>query len=340
MQPVRIDPESVSLYLLASDEPLLLRDWLDQARTSLKKLGIDDVQVDAAEASYDWDALFDESGAMSLFADKRCRIININNGKPGQTGSRVIQALCEQPPEDVIFIFVVPGLGRQMKNSSWVKALQQAGKIVELKPITSNQMSSWILQRASEKQLSIDPQSAAFLAERTEGNLLAADQELEKLSIRFAGQKTIAFDAIEQSVAQSARYSHFELVEACLAGNSRRALKILGSLQGEGYVTAQLRWPLQSTLEQLSRLKQARLKGHLSDGLWQELRIWRSKQRLFETALGRLGLDQIERLLQSCATLDRISKGQQDSKFPGWDWLQARSLVCGFSGLDLPLQQD
>ena len=342
MQSIEFNQDASTLYLLASDEPLLLRDWLDRARLSLRQAGIDEVQVEVAETSYDWEGLLGESSAMSLFADKKCRIININNGKPGQKGSRVIQALCERQPEDVIFIFVIPGLSRQLRNTSWVKALQQAGKIVDLKSIDSNQLADWIIRRAGEKQLSIDQQSAAFLAERTEGNLLAADQELEKLSIQYAGQNKVSFEAIEQSVAQSARYSQFELVDACLAGKSKRALKILGSLQGEGYVTPQLRWPLQSALEQLARLKQAQSKGRLGKGLWQEMRIWSSKQQLFETALKRLGLDQIERLIQSCATLDRISKGQQDDDFPGRDWLQARALVCSFSGLDLalPLQQD
>jgi DNA polymerase-3 subunit delta len=340
MQSISIDQDPAAFYLLASDEPLLLRDWLDQARLSFRQAGIDEVQVEVAEAGYHWEALLEESNAMSLFADKKCRIININNGKPGQKGSRVIQALCEQQPEDVIFIFVVPGLSRQVRNTSWLKALQQAGKIVELKSIGANQLAGWIIQRAREKQLSIDQQSAAYLAERTEGNLLAADQELEKLSIQYADQGKVSFEAIEQSVAQSARYSQFELVDACLAGNSKRALKILGSLQGEGYVTPQLRWPLQSSLEQLARLKQAQSKGRLGNGLWQELRIWSSKQRLFETALKRLGLDQIERLIQSCATLDRISKGQQDDDFPGRDWLQVKALVCSFSGLAHILQQD
>ena len=293
MQSFSINQNSHTLYLLASEEPLLLRDWLDQARIELKQHGIDDIQMDVAEASYDWDALLQESGAMSLFADKNCRIININNGKPGQKGSRVIQTLCEQPPEDAIFIFVIPGLNRQIRNSSWVKALQQVGNVVELKPILADQLSGWIVKRASDKKLSIDQESARFLAERTEGNLLAADQELEKLSIQYSGQSSVSLESIEESVANSARYSHFELVEACLAGQSKRALRILSSLQGEGYVTPQLRWPLQGALEQLARLKQAQLKGRLSSGLWQELRIWSSKQRLFEVALKRLGLDQI-----------------------------------------------
>ena len=110
-------------------------------------------------------------------------------------------------------------------------------------------------------------------------------------------------------------------------------MKILGSLSAEGYVTTQLLWALQASLQQLAGLKQAQVNGQISQRIWQELRIWSSKQRLFEGALARLRPDQIERLLQSCATLDRIGKGQQDAGFPQMDWLQMKSLVCEFCGI-------
>ena len=333
MQALNLEQNSTSLYLLSGDEPLLLRDWLDSARDSLKQSGFEDIQSHSTDTSFDWDDLLYESGAQSLFGDKKCRVIRIPNGKPGQQGSKIIQALCEDPGEDTIFIFVVPKLDRASKNSAWFKQLQKAGMIIELKPIYDNQLVDWILQRAGQKSLSIDSTSAAFLAERTEGNLLAADQELEKLSIRFSGQSDPGFEVIEESVAQSSRYNHFALVDACLAGKTSRAMKILGSLSAEGYVTTQLLWALQASLQQLAGLKQAQVNGQISQRIWQELRIWSSKQRLFEAALARLGPDQIERLLQSCATLDRIGKGQQDAGFPQMDWLQMKSLVCEFCGI-------
>jgi DNA polymerase-3 subunit delta len=227
---------------------------------------------------------------------------------------------------------VTPALDRQSRNASWCKAIQSTGKIVELKPVYDNQLADWLLQRARGKGFSIDPQSAQFLAERTEGNLLAADQELEKLLLRFSGRQEIDFETIETSVAESARYSHFLLVDACLAGKTRRAFKILQSLEAEGYATTQLRWALQNSLQQLDRLKLAQRSGVMNDRLWQELRIWRNQQRLYQAAMTRLGTAQIERLLQSCATLDRLGKGQQDSEFPQQDWLEIKSLVADFSG--------
>ena len=329
MQGSRITDQLKSVYLLASAEALLTRDWLDEARKALRSDGFEDIVTLQVDSGFDWQGLLEEGDMMSLFASRKCRIVNLPTGKPGQQGSKVIQALCEDPGEDNLYIFVTPALDRQSRNASWCKAIQAAGELVEIKPVYDNQMADWLIRRAQTKGFGIDAQSAQFLAECTEGNLLAADQELEKLSLRFNGEDAIDYDTIHASVAQSARYSHFLLVDACLAGNARRALKILRSLQLEGYASVQLRWAMQNVLEQLDRL---RLSASAGDRVWQELRIWRNKQRLYQQALARLSAAQIERLLQSCATLDRLGKGQQDTDFPDQDWFQIRSLVVDFCG--------
>lgn len=320
------------VYLLASSEPLLLRDWLDEARAALRDAGFEDIQNLQADSGFDWRELLDESDMMSLFSASKCRIVTLPGGKPGQQGGKTIQHLCDDPGEGNVYIFVVPGLDRQGRNAAWFKAIESAGEIVELKPVADSRLAEWLRRRAAQKGLDIDAQSAQFLAERTEGNLLAADQELEKLSIRFADSDPVDFATIEDSVAQSARYSHFLLVDACLAGNTRRALRILRSLAEEGYASMQLRWALQNALQQLDELKQAERSGSLGNQRWQQLRIWRNKQRLYESAMARLGASQVERLLQSCATLDRLGKGQQDSEFPGQDWVELETLVLAFGG--------
>ena len=332
MQGSQITRDIKPVYLLASAEPLLARDWLDDARGALREAGFEDILNLQTDIGFNWQELLEEGDMMSLFSQSNCRIVTMPGGKPGQQGGKVIQQLCAQAAADNVYIFVTPALDRQSKNASWCKAIRAAGEVVELKPVYDNQLTDWLLQRARNKGLNIDVQSAQFLAERTEGNLLAADQELEKLAIRFSDQEVIDFETIEASVAQSARYSHFLLVDACLAGKTRRALKILQSLETEGYATTQLRWALQSALEQLDRLKQAQRSGGLNDRTWQALRIWRNKQRLYQAALGRLGVAQIERLLQSCATLDRLGKGQQGSDFPRQEWFEIKSLVADFSG--------
>ena len=334
MKGSQITQQLKPVYLLASAEPLLTRDWLDEARSALREAGFEDILNLQADTGFDWQELLEEGDMMSLFSNSKCRIVVLPGGKPGQQGSKVIQGLCESPGEGNVYIFVTPQLDRQARNASWCKAIQAVGDVVEIKPVYDNQLADWLLERARSKGLSIDLQSAQFLAECTEGNLLAADQELEKLSIRFVDQGLIDFETIEASVAQSARYSHFLLVDACLGGRTGRALKILKSLRAEGYATAQLRWALQSALEQLDRLKLAERSGRMGDRVWQELRIWRNKQRFYQAAMARLGSSQVERLLQSCATLDRLGKGQQDSEFPDQDWIEIESLVVDFSGVN------
>ncbi len=320
------------VYLLAAAEPLLLRDWLDEAREALRSAGFEDITRQQVEAGFDWEALLQDNDTLSLFSAQKCRILSLPGGKPGVQGSKAITALCEDPGEGSVYIFVTPALDRSARNSSWCKAIAAAGEIIELKPVYENQLVDWVLRRARQKGIDIDTQSAQFLAERTEGNLLAADQELEKLSLRMAGQAKADFETIEATVAQSARYSHFLLVDACLSGNLRRGLRILRSLHAEGYATPQLRWAIQVSLEQLDRLEQAGRAGGVSDRMWQELRIWRNKQPLYQAAARRLGASGIERLLQSCATLDRLGKGQQDSEFPERQWLQITSLVADYCG--------
>ena len=329
MQGSQITAQLKPVYLLSSAEPLLTRDWLDEARRALRDAGFEDILSLQADTGFDWEALRDEGDMMSLFASRKCRIVTMPGGKPGQQGGKVIQQLCDDAVDDNLYIFVTPALDRQSQNAAWCKAIKAVGEVVEIKPVYENQLANWLQQRARAKGFDIDAQSAQFLAECTEGNLLAADQELEKLAVRFVDVESIDFDTVQSSIAQSARYSHFLLVDACLAGNIRRALRIVKSLQAEGYASTQLRWALQHALQQLDRL---RLAQHGGDRIWQELRIWRNKQRLYQQALSRLGGQQIERLLQSCATLDRLGKGQQDSEYPDQDWFQVRSLVVGFGG--------
>jgi DNA polymerase-3 subunit delta len=323
------------VYLLSSDEPLLVRDWLDEIRATMKQQGFEDIQNLSADTGIDWNELVSELDMPSLFADKKCRIVRIPNGKPGQQGAKAIGELCERLATDTVFIFVLPRLDRAIKNSAWYKRAQQIAEVDELPSVKAQQLPDWIRHRASLKSLSIDVQSAAFLAERTEGNLLAADQELEKLSIRFSGenQAQLSFEIIEQSVAQSSRYNHFILVDACLDGKLKRAMQVLSSLATEGYVTNSLLWALQSALEKLACLKQTQMSGQISPQLWQRLRIWGASQSLYQRALTRLNLDQIECLLQSCATLDRIGKGQQDAAYTDADWLQMKLLVSDFCGV-------
>ncbi len=332
-------PQSLStsprpLYLLSSDEPLLIRDWLDEARKGLQQLGFEEIITHQVVSGFDWNAIIEDSQSLSLFSSLKCHIIRFAGSGPGQAGSKFITQIVETPPEDVVFILVMGKLDRASQNSAWFKKINQAGESCELKPVYANELAGWIVQRGLSKGIQLDHQAALYLADLTEGNLLASDQELEKLALTFGDNSQLNLEMIRESISRSARYNHFLLTDACLAGKSQRALKILQGLELEGIQPIQIQYALQGMLQTLLQLKLAQQLNRMNDSLWRSLNIWKSKQNLYQQALARYSVGQIERFIQSCATLDRINKGQQ-FRYLQADWQAVRQLVSALLGINL-----
>ncbi len=320
------------VYVLSSDEPLLLRDWLDEARKQLHELGFEEILSHSVETGFDWSAILEDSQNLSLFSSRKGQIIRFNSNKPGQSGAKFINQICEESTTDTLFILVMPGLDRAARNSAWLKKIKARGEVVELKPIYPNQLVDWISQRALSKQLQMDSQAALFLADLTEGNLLATEQELEKLALASEPGQLIDQGVIKESISRSARYTHFLLVDAFLAGQAKRALKITHGLEMEGFQPIQVQYALQHVLQTLLQLKQAQREHRLNDAAWRAANVWKSKQRLYQQALSRFSIDQLERFLQSCAKLDRINKGQQLA-YAGADWQSLKELISSMMGI-------
>ncbi len=333
MLPASLKTSARSVYLLSSDEPLLIREWLDDARKTLKESGFEEFISHQVESGFDWNGLLEDSQSLSLFSEKKCQVLRFASNKPGQVGAKYIAQLCELQPEDMVFILVMPKLDMASKNSAWLKKINKAGEVVELKPVYANQLASWVSQRALTKGISLDHQAALYLADLTEGNLLATDQELEKLALAFEPNASLNLQQINESISRSSRYTHYLLVDACLAGQNKRAVKILQGLRLEGFQPIQIQYALQNTIETLLQLKHAQTNNQLNASTWQSLRIWQTKQKLYSHALSRLSNLQLERFLQSCATLDRINKGQQFPLYVDADWLALSQLVTSLCGI-------
>jgi DNA polymerase-3 subunit delta len=330
--PVALSQFTKSIFLLSSEEPLLVRDWLDQARSALQQQGFEEILTHSIVTGFDWDGLLEDSQSMSLFSSRKCHILRFSGNRPGQAGAKFISQICEAPLEDVVFILVMDRLDRAATNSAWHKKIAQQGEVCALKPVYPNELGRWISERAASKGLNLDYQAALYLADLTEGNLLASDQELEKLALSFSDGQAIDLNMIRESIARSSRYTQYLLTDACLAGKAQRAVKILHGLELEGVQPVQIQYALQQMLQTLLQLKLAQQLNRLNDGLWRSLNIWKSKQGLYQQALRRFDNAQIERLLQSCATLDRVNKGQQ-WRYPQSDWQVLRQLVEGLLGV-------
>lgn len=302
--------QNSTIALISSDELLLLRDYLDKTRLAFREAGFEDIQTHYIEPGFDWEAQ-SASSNMSLFSILSLTIYYFFSAKPGIVGARAIAELCEKAnPEDVILL-VMPKLDASAKKSAWLKKVQKAGQFVELKPIYSNQLVGWLEQRAQFKQFSISHDAARFLADRTEGNLLAADQELEKLTLLFDGNEELSLDQVAESVANQSRFSNFELADCCLRGDSRKAVKVLLSQQAEGVANLALLGTLKNYIEQLAQVIGVLGNPQALQQVWRQTRIWDTKQNLYINAAKRLGPIRIEKLLAQCALIDRKEKGQE-----------------------------
>ncbi len=220
------------VYLIAGAEHLLVLEAADALRARARELGYSEREVLDVEASFDWNRLGDASRSMSLFASRKLIDLRLPTGKPGKEGSAAIVEYCAAPPPDTVLLVTANDWSGK-HDGAWSKAIERAGSAVVTWPLKPDELPNWIVARMSSRGIKAAPDAIAMLADRVEGNLLAAAQEIDKLALLHAG-RTIDVATLEASVADDARYDVFRLTDAALGGDAGRALHIVGGLRAEG----------------------------------------------------------------------------------------------------------
>jgi DNA polymerase III subunit delta len=320
------------IYTVWGDEPLLAQEAGDAIRAAARAAGCSERQVHTvAGAHFDWSGLLGASQAMSLFSDKQLIEIRIPSGKPGKDGSEALQRYCEHLGDEVITLVQLPKLDRQQQQAAWFTALDGAGVMVRVDPIERKALPQWIAQRLAAQGQRVQGGEAgqhtlAFFADRVEGNLLAAHQELQKLGLLYpAGE--LAFEQIEAAVLNVARYDVFKLGEAVLAGQVARALRMLEGLEAEGEAAVLVHWTLASDILALKRVKDAVSAGRPLPMALREARVWGAKERLFERAVPLLTDNAVAQLVDAAQVCDGLVKGLKHPDWPVEPWEGLKRLV-------------
>ena len=308
------------IYTVWGDEPLLAQEAGDAIRAAARAGGCGERQVHTvAGAHFDWSGLLGASMAMSLFSDRQLIEIRIPSGKPGKDGSDALQRYCANLGDDVITLIQLPRLDRTQQTSAWFAALDGAGVTVRVDPIERKALPQWLAQRLAQQGHRVvageeGQRTLAFFADRIEGNLLAAHQEIQKLGLLYpAGE--LGFVQIESAVLNVARYDVFKLGEAVLAGQVARALRMLDGLQAEGEAAVLVHWTLTEDIRALKRVKDAVAAGKPLPMALREGRVWGAKERLFERVVPMLTDHTVGHLLEAAQVCDGLVKGL---KHPGW----------------------
>jgi DNA polymerase-3 subunit delta len=262
--------------------------------------------------------LHNSARSLSLFASRKVVDLRIPSGKPGVEGGQALQDYCTNPSEDVLTLISLPKLDKTAQKSLWFTALAKHGVMISADDIPRSTLPRWIAGRLKRQEQTADNNTLEFLADRCEGNLLAAFQEIQKLALLFpAGQ--LAFDPVKDAVTDVARYDIFKLSEAMLNGNAARYTRILDGLRAEGTATVLVLWAISEEIRTLCKVLQATQRGGNISNALRDARVWGSRQGLIETAARRLKLPHIERAIQQAARLDKTIKGLRQGDV--WDEL-------------------
>ena len=313
-------------YLVAGDEHLLVDEALDAIRAAARERGFTSRDLHVATTGFDWSLLRDSGANLSLFAEKRIVELRVPTGKPGRAGSQAIADFVDNCDDDLLFIVVAPKLDRSAQSAKWVKTLESAGVYLPVWPIDLRELPRWIAERMRRAGLEADRDAVTLIANRVEGNLLAASQEIEKLRL-ILGEGKVTAEDVTDAVANSSRYDVFKLVDAAIGGNTKRALKILYGLQAEGVEPVIVVWALTRELRTLALLTDTVAQGGDLAGGMKKNRVWSNRQALIRNCIGRHKHGDFHRLLKDASQADQAAKGQVRAD----PWQLSTDIVLGLS---------
>ncbi|MDY7540525.1 DNA polymerase III subunit delta [Undibacterium sp. RTI2.1] len=308
-----------SLYVITSDEHLLALETADKIRRVAKTQGFLEREILTVERSFKWGALLSVNQSQSLFGDKKLIDLRIPTGKPGKDGGAALQEYVKHLSPDNLTLITLPKLDWATQKAAWVTSLQQAAVYIDIPMVERAQLPNWISLRLSAQGQSADRLSLDFIADRVEGNLLAAHQEIQKLALLHP-QGKLSFEQIHDAVLNVARYDVFKVNEAMLAGNAARLVRMLEGLKGEGEALPLVLWAVAEEIRTLLKIKSGMAQGKSLGMLLKEFRIWGAREKLMEPALRRVSLATLEAALQEAAQVDKMVKGLRAKAFAGDAW--------------------
>ncbi|WP_018917281.1 DNA polymerase III subunit delta [Vreelandella zhanjiangensis] len=323
------------VVIVAGEEPLQHRDACDAVRTAARQAGIEEREVLDVDANFAWGRLLEASSNLSLFATQKLMEVRLGTHKLGQEGSKALVQYAEMMEgSDDILLISMGKLDAKQQKSAWFKALDKHGVFVPVWPVDNSRLGYWLRDRASLHGLQIDLEAARLLGERTEGNLLAADQELQKLSLIHPQGTRLNVESIAQGVEDSSRFDVFNLADACLKGETSRASRIVQGLRSEGVEAPIVLWALSRELRTLLSLHQ-----HLDQGQsfehackTQKPMIFDKRRPAYQKAIKRLPMKRLHKLLLMAQRLDLAVKGA--SVVPLWPGLHDLAMtMAGGKGI-------
>ena len=322
------------VYTIHGDEPLLVLEAGDAVRKAARRAGCEEREVLVVEKGFDWDAFRATNANLGLFGSRKLIDLRIPSGKPGVDGAKALESAASNPNADSIMLVTLPKLDRTAQSSAWFCALADAGVAIAVYALERSELPAWIAARLARQGQRASTETLAFLTDRCEGNLFAAQQEIAKLGLLLP-EGEIPYDAVERAVTDVARYDIAQLSEAWLAGDAARALRIIAALEAEGEGLPLLAWQIGEDLHALAAIREATAAGMPAAVAIRNARLWGRRQQAMEQAAKRVATAAIAPMLRALSQLDAVSKGIGTGN--AWDDLRRLALaLAGHPALPFP----
>lgn len=305
------------VYVISGDEPLQVQEAADTLRAAARRHGFVERQVMEVARGFDWNLLAQEADSLSLFAERKLIDLRMSP-KPGDAGAKALSAYCERLPEDTALLITCGKLDRNALRSKWVQALEGAGALIQIWPVDARNLVDWVQRRMRARGLQPSREAATLLADRVEGNLLAAAQEIDKL-VLLNGEGRIGPDAVAAAVSDSSRFDVFGLVDAALAGDGARVARMFAGLRAEGVAPALMSWALGREVRALAGMAEEVAAGEAIESVLTRHRIWDRRKPLLRSALKRHRPQAWRALVLASGRCERLAKGAAAGS--AWDEL-------------------
>jgi len=313
------------VYAIVGSEDLLRLEAADALRNRARAMGYAERDVFEADARFDYSELATSFSTMSLFSTRRIVELRLPTAKPGKDGAALIEQFCAQPPPDVLLL-IVGGEWSRKHEGGWSRAVERAGVLLTIWPLKAEEYTRWVAARLASRGITAERDAIALLAARVEGNLLAAAQEIDKLALLTRGER-LDLARLEALVADSARFDVFGMVDAAIAGDAARALRIVAGLRGEGEQVAGLLPWLSGQLQALARVSVVSEAGGNVSAAMLQCGVFEFRQAAFRRALARINAHQAQRLAAECGRVERIAK----RRAAGDAWLALERLLAAIA---------
>lgn len=319
------------IYLVSGDEPFQSDMACRQIREAAVAQGYSEREQFHVDGNFDWDQLQASASNLSLFAEKKLMDLRLPSGKsPGVPGGKALAAWVDNGNTEILLLISMGKLDKKQQQAKWFKALDKAGVVIQIWSVEAAQMPNWIQARMQARGMQPDQAAVQMLAERLEGNLLAADQELEKLRL-LCGEGQVDAEQVTAAVSDSARFDVFALVDAALLGEASRVLRIFNGLRGEGVEPVLVLWALSREIRSMSSMAWQLAQGTRVDQVLTQYRVWNKRKAPVSAGLQRHSLRRWQGLLYQAAAVERVIKGRA----AGAPWDELVQLGLKIAGVNL-----